>query len=89
MSNELKKREEVTDYDYAAAVEMFGTAGWQAYVADAKVVRQALLESSPYGASTNDQWQYARGQLAVFDQIIHHENFVRRMIEAQESAGEE
>lgn len=63
--------------DFDALDDMFGSDGWKLYVTQAEELTNSIVEAAPTGAVTNDQWQYARGQIAQLRATLGYENFVR------------
>ena len=63
--------------DFDALDDMFNSDGWKLYVAQTKELTDNIVEAAPTGAVTNDQWQYARGQISQLRAILGYENFVR------------
>ena len=62
---------------YEALFEMFKTEGWKHFMKDITEFEEAVSSSTVDNAVTNDQWQYARGQIHQLRSIIGFENYTR------------
>ena len=81
----MSKSPEEFKKDDETLMGMFGTEGWTVFIDRLKEAREGLLQACPHGATSNEQWQYARGQLYQMDQILGCEAFLKATI-AQEEA---
>lgn len=81
----LQPREQ--DFDIDAAIEMFNTQGWKNFLEDSKNTHDAILNAAPASAVTQDQWQYCRGMLDVYQKLTHYEEFVRGLLALEEHNG--
>ena len=72
---------------YEALFEMFNTKGWEYYMKDITDFEDAVNSSTVDSAVTNDQWQYARGQIHQLRSILGFENFTRSCEENQREDG--
>ncbi len=73
----------MTEDEYEDYKECFSTLGWKRFVEAYSNVRQALHDSCPNGAVTNDQWQFARGQLAQLDALLGFEQYIEAVWEQE------
>jgi len=62
---------------YEALFEMFRTTGWEHFIKDITDFEEAVSSSTVDNAVTNDQWQYARGQIHQLRSIVGFESYTR------------
>jgi len=70
-------------------IDMFTSDGWALFIKGTEELEQAIVKAAPDGAITNDQWQFARGQVQQLRSVLGYENYVRLGYEAQERQIEE
>lgn len=63
--------------DFDAAMDMFASDGWKNFIEGVTDLESTLTQTAPDGALTNDQWQYARGQIHQLRSIIGYENYIK------------
>lgn len=63
--------------DFEALVDMFATDGWDHFTEVVEELETTLTKTAVDAALTNDQWQYARGQIHQLRSILGYEQFVR------------
>lgn len=62
--------------DFDNAVDMFAWAGWKDFTQMLTDQENVLVQTAPDGALTNEQWQYARGQIHTLRSILGYENYI-------------
>lgn len=62
--------------EYEALADMFASDGWKFFVEGKTALLEALINNAPEGALTNDQWQFARGQIRELRSTTGFENLV-------------
>lgn len=62
--------------DFDNAVDMFASDGWKDYIKMMADQENILVQTAPDGALTNEQWQYARGQIHTLRSILGYENYI-------------
>ena len=70
---------------YEELVDMFQTPGWKYFIEGITELESALVKAAPDGAVTNDQWQYARGQIRQLRSTAGYEQFIVSGYEEQEA----
>ena len=63
---------------YDNQFEMFNTQGWKDFKEDAKLELTNAKESSDLTCTTNDMWQYNRGQMSKLRALVNYENFIKQ-----------
>lgn len=58
--------------------EMFETDGWKTFKEEAEAELTSAKDSSDLVCTTNDVWQYQRGQMAKLRALVNFENFIRQ-----------
>lgn len=61
---------------YEDLVDMFASDGWKFFIDSAKELEEALTQGAVDNASTNEQWQYLRGQLSQLRSILGYQSFI-------------
>lgn len=69
--------------------DLFAHEGWKMIVKELQDTRKMTLEACPSGAVSNDQWQFARGQLFQMDSFINLEAFMEHAWEQADQAARE
>ena len=69
---------------YSNLLEMFNSKGWKEFIEDLGEELQALIESAPEAAISNEQWQYARGMIYERKRILGYENYIKLVQEHKE-----
>lgn len=70
--------------EFDALADMFGSKGWKHFIQTAVDLEDALTKGAVDSASTNEQWQYLRGQLHQLRSILGYENYIRQVWKQQE-----
>lgn len=70
--------------EYEDLVDLFATPGWRFFVKSTQDLKTALTEGAPDGALTNDQWQYARGQIHQLRAIGGYETYITALWKQQQ-----
>lgn len=70
---------------YEALCDMFNSEGWKLYQENVAHLENTIVQVAPDGAVTNDQWQYARGQIHQLRGTLGYENFIKLSFEEQEA----
>jgi len=63
--------------EYEDLVNTFTSDGWKYFVKSVSELEDALTKGAPDGATTNEQWHYARGQIHQLRSIAGYENYIR------------
>ena len=63
---------------YDNQFEMFETQGWKDFQEDVKVELANSKENSDLTCTTNDLWQYNRGQMSKLRALANYENFIKQ-----------
>lgn len=66
----------MNEKDYEALVDMFASPGWKYFISGVTELEEALTRGAVDHATTNETWQYLRGQLGQLRSILGYENFV-------------
>ncbi len=69
---------------YNNLTDMFESAGWKFFAKGTSELAEALVQAAPEGALTNDQWQYARGQIQQLRSVVHYEDYIKAGYAEQE-----
>ena len=72
------------DKEFEESEEMFATTGWKRFIQNTEDYEKMIKDSLVDNAVTNDQWQYARGQLHQLRSFIKYEDFTRTIHEQKE-----
>jgi len=76
--------QEVTEKEYEDILSTLASPGWKLMVEESAKLAQALRNHAPEYATTNDVWQYTRGQIQQLDRMVNYETFIRAAMEQQE-----
>lgn len=79
----------MNEEEYEKFQELFASAGWKMFIEDMQKMRDNTLIACPYQAQSNDQWQFARGQLLQMDAIIGYQSYVEQAWKDQQKGEEE
>jgi hypothetical protein len=71
--------------EYEDLVDMFQTPGWKYFMKGTTELEDAIVKAAPDGALTNDQWQYARGEIRQLRSVIGYESYIKHGYEEQEA----
>ena len=63
---------------YDNLFEMFNTEGWKQFQEDAQVELKTSTETADLVCTTNEVWQYRRGELSKLRQLVGFETFVKQ-----------
>lgn len=74
---------------FEALFEMFSTEGWKIFQEEFKNQLDSFTENAPDVCTTNDQWQYIRGQIHKMRQIVGYQQFVEAQYEQFEEFEDE
>ena len=67
---------------YDNQFEMFNTQGWKDFEEDAVNALANATSSSDFDCTTNDEWQYRRGELSKIRALAGYQDFIKRSYNA-------
>lgn len=73
--------QEQVQKQFEALFEMFSSDGWKIFQEEVENQLKSFTESAPDVCSTNDLWQYTRGQIHKLRQIKGYQMFVEAQFE--------
>jgi len=62
-----------------ALADMFQSDGWKIFYEKTEDLEKQLVQGAPNGALTNDQWQFARGQILQLRSILSYPDYIEML----------
>ena len=72
------------DKTFESLLDLFASEGWKFFITSNDELKDALINAAPEGAITNDQWQYARGEIKQLRSVSSFEAYIRAGFAEQE-----
>ena len=70
---------QMTQEQYDMLVDLFAHPGYKFIIEGLDELKGSLQEAAVDNATTNDQWQFLRGQMAQMRSFIGYETFIHHM----------
>ena len=74
---------------YDDLFNMFSTDGWKSLIENLEETEKAYTQNSRLECTTNEQWQYRRGQLEVLNYLLNYEQSIEFMYEQAQEVSQE